>query len=276
MKITRITANNIEAFRPLMPDEISYDESLLHLGAVTDDEMGCGCISAHIDGKVLFIDWLYTLPEYREEGVGDMLFKTVFLLSRESVDRIDVTFSEDDEGMEDFLMEHDFLVEEDEGIFRVPLEDLLYSSMMYDMLETVSVPDLSVKVVSSENIEELKKYLEEKGNDPRILEDISQALSIVRFDKENRIAGCLLTKDLGEKNLEVAAFYNDGSVSGITELTVGMYVLTKNDYGDHYLIFADRSGNASDYVEKMTGEEMENYRIKGIYRGTLLTENALA
>ena len=270
MKITRITSDNSDAFRELMPENIAESDGYLHLGAVSDDNVGCGCISARIEGKVLLIDWLYILPEYREEGAGEKLLKTALLLSKDVTDRAEIVFSADAEGMEEFLSGQDFLVEEDEGIFRVPLSDILYSSMMEEILDTVKTPEMKVKVVSPEFMDGLGNFLKEKGNDLQLLEDISQNLSLVRLNKDGAVTGCLLTRDAGDKDLEVRAFYNDGSVSGISELTVGMYILTRKDYEDYSLVFADREGNAIAYIEKMTGEDIDRYRTKGIYRGICL------
>ena len=290
MKITRITRNNEEAFESVMPDYYPGDESLLLLGAVADDGTGCAALAADIYGHTLNIDRLYTHPDYREEGAADELFKTLLSLVNDintqtadnpdagsdgevpdiPIDCIEITFTDDDENMDNFLMDHDFLIEEDEGVFRVPLSDILYSSRMYDLLDEVSLSGLSVKAVNPDLMDPLREYITGKGDDPDILEGISDRLSVVGLDKDNNVTGCLITRDLGDKDIEVMAFYNDGSVSGISELTAAMYVLTKEDYEDHNLVFTDREGNAMHYVSTMTGEDTEDYRVKGIFRGVRL------
>lgn len=271
MKITRITQNNAEAFESVMPDYYLGDESLLLLGAVADDDTGCAALAADIYGHTLYIDWLYTHPNYRETGAADELFKTlVSLVNDMEVDCVEITYSEDDENMENFMMDHDFLIEEDEGVFRVPLSDILFGSRMDDMVEEVSLMELRSRLVNHDLMDPLRKYITDKGDDPDILEGISERLSVVGLDKDNNVTGCLLIRDLGDKNLEVMAFYNDGSVAGITDLTVTMYVLTREEYADHNLVFTDREGNAIRYVETMTRADMEDYRIRGIYRGVRL------
>ena len=295
MEITRITQNNAEAFESVIPELIVDDASLFLLGAVADDGVGCAALAADIYGHTLNIDWLYTHPDYREEGAADELFKTLVSLVDDinagsagalkdaskdqapgasdndiSVDCIEMTFSEDDEDMENFMMDHDFLIEEDEGVFRVPLSDILFGSRMDDMVEEVSLMELKSRIVNHDLMDPLRKYISDKGDDPDILEGISERLSVVGLDKDNNVTGCLLIKDLGDKDLEVMAFYNDGSVAGITDLTVTMYVLTREEYADHNLVFTDREGNAMRYVEMMTRNDMEDYRIKGIYRGIRL------
>lgn len=271
MRITRITQANAEAFENLCPESISDDADLL-LGAVADDDTGCACMAADISGRVLNISWLYTHPDYRSNGAATALMESLMSLTDATLtDCIQIRYYDPDEAMEGFLMKYEFLTEEDEGLYRVPVADIIYGSMMEEMMESIKGQKAGISPVTPEIKEELRTYLENRGYDPELTEGISPNISLIRRDKNRNITGCMLIAETDEENLDVVVFYNEGGAFGLVELTTGMNdVLTHYEYTDSKLIFSDRGGFATEYIEKLTKEDPESYRIEGIYRGIKL------
>ena len=270
MQITRITENNRDAFEELWPEADAYNEALVHLGAVSDEGIACAVLAAGITGNTLHIDWLYTDPEYRNRGAAGMLIDTLLMnIDKGTTETIEIAFDDEAEGIEDFLTEMGFIIVQEDDIYRVPISDLLYNVHMDDMLEVCPEPfgirspeEMSIKT-------KLKEYLAAHGDDEELADHITDRLSIVRAE-HNLITGCLLMRKATDTDLEVMAFYNDGSVKGITDLTVGMYqVLTWAELEEGNLIFADHAGEAVRFVEELTGEDSDDYRINGILRGVL-------
>lgn len=271
MKITRITENNKEAFEDLMPGYIAEDDSYVLLGVVADEDIACSCLAAVINGNSLHIDWLYTDPDYRNQGAAGMLLETLLMyIDNSSTSAIEIAFNDEIEGIEDFLTEMGFIIVREDDIYRVPISDLLYNVQMDDMLEVCPEP-AGIRSPEEGSVRtKLKEYLTEHGDDEEMTDIITDRLSIVRTNEHEEITGCLLIREAADTDLEVMAFYNDGSVTGITELTVGMYqILTWAGLEDGYMIFADHAGEAVHFVEELTGEDSDDYRINGILRGIL-------
>ena len=131
MDITRITPDNAEFFEDLVPGGSFGDEGLFWLGAIAEDKAACAVLGGGVYDEMGFIDWIYTSPEYREKGAASSLLKAFSaLLDRIDKEVIEIGFSDDIEGLSEFLESEGFLISENSERYSVPLADLIYSETM--------------------------------------------------------------------------------------------------------------------------------------------------
>ncbi len=124
-----------------------------------------------------------------------------------SVERMLITFHEDDIELEEFLHDHGFAVLSCEDVYRVPAGDLMYNRKMDELLEKRGEPTAVFDLEDEMYYQKLEELLEKKGVPKDELKEISRKLSLVSFDKSGKAAGCLLVKER-EEDLEVVFFLN--------------------------------------------------------------------
>ena len=73
MTITRISEVNREYYAGLVPEDILNDEDLIILGMISDEGEACAALAVRINGSMAYIEWLYTAPEFREQGAATEL-----------------------------------------------------------------------------------------------------------------------------------------------------------------------------------------------------------
>ena len=78
MDVFALTAENVSAFYPLLPEDVrepNTEEGIVLLGAAAPDEAGslraCGtAVLQMVDEDTWFVTWLLVAPEYRGQGAG--------------------------------------------------------------------------------------------------------------------------------------------------------------------------------------------------------------
>ena len=160
MEITRITENNFDPFKYLFPEGFTLREDTLSFGAVSDEREAVSCMVVDTyDDKIAYIDWIYTVPAYREKGAATELLDTVTaLLQKNFIELVMVEFHEADEGLEDFLGDRGFAVSSLDDVYEVPLSELMYSEetdrLMDSIGETVRPSDcFQIRETDDEDLE---------------------------------------------------------------------------------------------------------------------------
>ena len=277
MDITRITENNREAFEGLMPEGLSERDDLMCFGAVSDHKEAVSVIALGVSDETgVYIEWIFTEPSFREQGAATMLLDTVgAFLQNMQIERIEIMFSDDDEDLDGFLKSRGFVTCPEEDMYEVPVSDLIYTEQMDELLEKVTVSDRVHTLEAPEMYDKLKSYLEFLGVSAEDQDSLSGSLpgdlSLLKLDDSGAPIGCMLVETPDEDSVEVSYFANTGSAEDAMELVAGLSnVLNSHDLADRMLIFTDKSGHTSRLVEELTGEDIDDYRVSGIYNGVCI------
>ena len=273
MEITRITENNLEAFAELMPEGLTQREDLMFFGAVSDTKEAVSAIAIGVtDETGVYIDWIYTEPSFREQGAATELLDTVIAFLHEmQIGRIEITYSDDDEELDDFLKNHGFVTCPEEDMYEVPVSDLIYTEQMDALLERITETDRVHTIEDPKMRDKLNSYLESLGMDAELPGTVSAGLSLVMLDRLGAPSGCMLVETPDEDSVEVSYFANTGSAENSMELVAALCgVLKSADLDDRTLIFTDKSGHTSNLVGALTGEDIDKYRVDGIYNGVCI------
>ena len=268
MKITRITGNNAEFFEGLAPAAIMQDEDLLLLGAISDEDTAVACMAVGIDEGVCHIDWLYTDPSAREQGAACALLDTLYeLLSELNVVCIEAEFMDDDEEIEDFLMDHNFLTGADNTVYSVPISDLIYSPAMEEIAETHHKTGNALPVTDNKNAAKLMEYIGSKELDVSFIKGASPKYSFICMDDSGEAKGCLISRELEDGDIEISYLLSSGSRDLVIDIFTELYkTLISENREDNNLIFTDENGAMIRFVERLTREDSDSYCVAGIRR----------
>ncbi len=131
MKLTRINEKNREYYVGVIPDDILNDGELIILGMISDEGEACSALAVRINGAMARIEWLYTVPEFREQGAAsEMLDVMVSLLNDTNLEGIETDYTAEETELGDFLTDYGFLTGTERDMYRVPIADIIYSSQM--------------------------------------------------------------------------------------------------------------------------------------------------
>lgn len=265
MEITRITGNNAEYYEDLMPAGVLANEELLKIGAISDEGEACGVIAVGITGPMAYIEWLYTEPSMRGRGMASVLLEVVTkLLSGMDLEGIEADFNEDDEELEDFLSGRGFLIGDDNGIYSIPLEDIIYSEEMDQIAETV-FGEKGVMQVNDKAIRKgLVEFIREKDISNAYLEDVSKRYSFVRVNDKDQITGCILIREGADDDLDVIYLKTNSAADTLASLLRAVHdAIIENGHASGCLNLTDRKGRAISLIEGLTGEDRDIYRVEG-------------
>ena len=115
MEISMLTPLDLECFSHLFPPELPSElpANELMLGCMeADPPAAAGILMAHVEEQELLVDWLYVDESFRRRGGGREMLTALRQAAAESAetDTASVIFSEDHEGMYEFLSAMGFLV----------------------------------------------------------------------------------------------------------------------------------------------------------------------
>ena len=267
MNLTRIEKENMEYFAHLCPEDILEDEELLRLGVLDDDGEAVSMCAAGVNADKCTVEWLFTDPDKREQGAASVLLKHLDELAEGiNLEGIEVKFSEDDDELSELLPQLGYLTAADTQMYSVPISDIIYSSVMDEVLENRG-DDINVHNLAEirNNGQVIEKACEQYGFDDSFLEEISIVYSVIAMDHEKNINGGIFIRETYQKDLCVEYFVNNGSVKNIYAMLGKIHDIImkmKHTYGD--MIFVDREDNSISLVEKLTGNDREDYRIPGL------------
>ncbi len=262
--ITNIAPDNAEFFENLVPEGALDDENLLWLGAVAADGTACAVLGAGIYDELAYIEWIYTAPFYRREGAARDLLKWLkTLLRRTDAKMLEISFSDEDENLEEFLEDERFFLEEDRDIYSVPVKDLIYSEMAEQSFEEEKTGAHVVTLEEFGKPEALYDYLARSGI-PFSIEADDLDLSLIRTDKASQIDGCLLISRREDGDLEISYLLSEGLASGAVDLFLAFKdMATVKGWQEDNIIFTDQSGEIIRIIETITGTDRDSYILRG-------------
>lgn len=204
MKVTGIASDNIEFFEELAPEGAMKDKELFWLGAIAGDGTACAVLGAGIYGDMAYIDWIYTDPDHRKEGVAGSLLRSLkALLRKNNVEMLQVSYSYDDENMEEFLETEGFLLEDDSKIYSIPVKELLYAEAL-DIFEERHTDGTRVVVWADlEKPDEFYDYLQKNGI-PFAIDSDDLRYSLIRIRGDGHMDGCMLIIRRSDGDLEIS------------------------------------------------------------------------
>lgn len=275
MKVTRITENNKTAFNPLFPEGYTAREDRLYFGAVSDKKEAVSAISLGVNDETsVYIDWIYTDSSYRNRGAATELLDTVSAFLQEmDITGLEISYTDGDEGLDDFLKTHGFVTSNESDTYAVPAGDLIYSELMDALMEKIPDTDRVFTMYERDMSDDIARFLEDNDLEPDSLEDIdiSERLSLMAYDETDSPTGCMFVSEPDEETVEVLYFLNTGSDNTAMEMVVKLSrALRSYDYAHRTLIFTDRSGNITRLVEHLTDEAIDGYRVDGLRYGVCL------
>ena len=266
MKVTRITEENAVYFSNLCPDELLLDERTLKLGALTEeDEPVSICVTDVSDGMA-WIRWIFTDPDQRNRGGAALLTGELLrLLDDLDIKGIMADFHADDEGLEDFFMENDFLVGDENTLFRIPLMDLLYGVRLEEVVARRSRENRAYSLQDTRVLKPLVHFLKTNGVEAEFIEGISREYSFVVMDPSDTVTEGIFVSESENGDLHINYLVGEGSPQGIVDLVAALYdALIEKERDKGNLVFSDRLGAGISFVEMLTGNEVDSYRVPGL------------
>ena len=276
MKITRITRENAKFFSHLCPEELLQDNSTVKLGVLSEkDEPVSICVTDVRDGKA-WIRWIFTDPEMRGKGGAALLIEELLrLLQGVEAEGILVDFHEEDDGLEDFFMDHDFLVGEEQALFRIPLMELLYGPRLESVVARRSKERCAYSLRNLKTLKTLAQFLQSHEVEAEYIEGISREYSFVVLDPSGTVKEGFFISESGDEDLHINYLIGEGSPQGIVDLVAALYdelIDAGRDQGD--LVFTDRLGAGISFMDMLTENDVELYRVPGLKSAVKLFDQA--
>ncbi len=264
MKVTGIAPDNAEYFRDLVPEGALDDENLFWLGAVAPDGTACAVLGAGVIEDIAYIDWIYTDDEYRRQGAARNLLKWLKTFLRKiGVGILEVSFSDDDEDLEDFLESQGFFFDDDTDIYSVPVKDLIWSDTMDITWQEHRTGCRVVTLKDFGREDEFYEYLQKKGI-PFGVESDESDYSLIRLNGAGEIDGCLLLYRRFDEELEVSYLVSDASSGGAVDIFLAFRdMIEKMNWQDENIVFADRSGGIIKTLETISRTDRDSYIVTG-------------
>lgn len=270
MKVTVIGPENSGYFEDLVPEGSLGDENLFWLGAIAGDGTACAVLGAGLYEDMAYIEWIYTDPEYREKGAArDLLRSLKTLLRKIDVRILQISFSEEDENLEEFLEDEGFFFDVDREKYLIPARDLIYSEMIDVYGEEHRTGARVVTPAGLGDPDAFFDYLAE-NEIPFGGENDDLSPSLVRVNEEGRIDGCMLIHRREDGDLEISYLKSSGLAGGAIDLFLGFRELvTGMDWQEANIIFTDRSGEMIKIIEEMARQDRDSYIITGEKNGLI-------
>ena len=270
MVLTRISEVNREYYVGIIPEDILSDQDLIMLGMISDEGEACSALAARINGNMVHIEWLYTVPELREQGAAtELLDAMMSLLENTDIDGIETDYTTEDSELDDFLTDYGFLTGAERDMYKVPISDIIYSAQM----DAFVSKDLSMQGITSfsKPDDALKAFMTGHGMDPDSLTGISRVYSFKKTGEDGEPVGCIVISEEGACDLKVLYLAADGSLLTVESLIFALYdAIIRTDYTEGYLYFTDHLDKAIDLVETLTGEMRDSFRTGGRRHAVML------
>lgn len=262
MQVTDIAPDNAVYFADLVPWGALVDENIFWLGAIAGDGTACATLGAGVYGDSAFIDWIYTDPSYRGEGAADSLLRTIkTFLRRVDVEVLQVSFSDDDENLEDFLEMEGFLTVEDGQSYKVPVKDLIYSEMLERFGEEHDTDGRIITFSEFDRPDEFYDYLE-RNEIPPLKNKEDAGSSLIRINKDGSIDGCMLITRRQDRDLEISYLLSEGLAGGAVDFFLAFKDLASEmDWQEDNIIFTDRSGEIIRLIGTVAGVDIDSYTV---------------
>ncbi len=276
MKITRITKENATYFSHLCPEDLLKDEGMLKLGVLSEEDLPMSILVADVSDGKAWIRWIFTDPEMRGKGGAALLIEELLrLLQGVEAEGILVDFHEEDDGLEDFFMDHDFLVGEEQALFRIPLMELLYGTRLESVVARRSKERCAYSLRNLKTLKPLAQFLRSHEVEAEYIEGISREYSFVVLDPSGKVTEGIFISEAGDEDLHINYLVGEGSPQGIVDLVAALYdelIDAGRDQGD--LVFTDRLGAGISFMDMLTENDVELYRVPGLKSAVKLFDQA--
>ncbi len=164
MRVTDIAPDNAEYFESLAPEGALADDNLIWLGAVAGDGTACAVLGVGVYEESAYIDWIYTDPSFRRKGAARELLRWLrTFLRKAEMEILEISFSGENEGLEEFLEAEGFFFDDDLNTYSVPFKDLIYSELIDTALEKNRTDCRVVTFKNFGRYDELYEYLLKDG-----------------------------------------------------------------------------------------------------------------
>ena len=217
MELTRIGSQNWSSFSSVVYDAYSQNaREVLRIGAIEDGKV-CGAISISYflsEGQA-FIDSLYVVPEFRNQGVGKALVDEAERLASERANTIEAEFYGDAKELNEFFSKIGFACIPGEPIYDYDVKKLMtnkqYAGYCSKRLSGVKAYRFTDMTQAQKN--RIFNLLRENGerntesNTAGLSQDLS--ISIFRSDDMRTPRACLVATESGSQ-VNIAQLYGSG------------------------------------------------------------------
>ena len=211
-RLTRITKENEEYFRELLP-EGGLKPNDQALGVFTEEEDSAAAAVFAREGKEASLNWLFVAPEYRRAGIGLHLLGTAEELMNKNTELIRLSYFDDVTGMEDLLQKLGYYTVSGNTVYRITPEDFA-DHPEYQKLQKMQMKKqpISLDGLLREERQKLLEALSKEYRGAELLRECDPAKSFCFKEEDGSFSGCILTKKLEEEEYLVLLLYNTGSV----------------------------------------------------------------
>ncbi len=260
MNVTSIAKDNADYFEDLVPEGAFKNENLFWLGAVAGDGTACAVLGSGIYGDMAYIDWIYTDPSYRRQGAARELLKWLkTLLRRNDVKVLEISYTDENEDLEEFLENERFLCDEDGDIYSVPVKDLIFSEVLDLELDGHDSGSRVITLAELEDPEVFYDYLQRNWI-PFSKEADDLGLSLILMDENGEVQGCMLISGRQDGDLEISYLMSNGLTEGTFDLFLAFRELAlKMDWREANIVFTDRSGEMIKIIEAIAISDRDPY-----------------
>ncbi len=278
MHITRITENNRGYFDNLCPEDMLEDDGLIFLGAISDEGEASALLAVSISGNMAHIEWLYTAPDMRRRRAATELVEVLAEIAEDNdLEGVDISFEDEDDGMEEFLIETGFLTGESTDIYEIPVSDIINSPETERAVETrdeLAKKGLKLGTVLLEDARVMLRtagYLENGGADVD-LTDITPDISVALTDDRGDIRACIIMRD-SDEDADIEYVLCDPSEENAAYVTGALYDILTDPVNEWENIrVTENGGQAVSLMEALTGMDMDEYRVNSVMYGVRLFE----
>ena len=254
MQLTSIGESNIDAFQYLMPGIVLNDSSLF-VGAI-EDEKAVGAAVLSGDSKLITLEYIYVLQDYRKKGIGTALV-TESAKAMEAK-HIAACFSDDEKSLPGFFESLGFLMSDDAESYSVPVKFLLESEHIKKMLS--SKRPAGVKSVAElRNAEKqllFNKLSEERGESILFDAEFDPQLSFVTISPDSKEITSYILCEKMENVITIMFLRNySGNAAELMILFAALAQRGSNDeYADCDICFVTQNEGVTELMKKLVGE----------------------
>lgn len=272
MNCTQIETKNESYFASYMPESVRRDPTLVKLGLLDKKNHPMSALAVGVNGNMAYLEWLYTDPEKRGRGAATELLGLVLDRMREtSLNGIETDYPADESELEVLLEEQGFFVEETRQLYSVPVVDLLYSEELEILLGEDQAAERIRPLSDPEMAEQFLTYCQRTRMSPAYIADISGDFSLIVTDGEGEITGGILVEETDTSDPAVTYIFGGGRARQMALLLRALSEkLSEADRRNGRVLFSNRQDSILDFIEKLTGEDREVYRVPGIRHAVLL------
>ena len=266
MEITRITEENREYFQPLLPQgERRPEQEWFGLIDSEDTPVASMILSVDSDGEVN-LDWIYVDTGRRRQGAGSFFLDGIEDILNGNAASISVSYNDKMPGMEEFLAANGFYLTDGSPVWSVSLSEAIRMPEIQRLQRQKTESGvLSVSDLLSGKRKELAFFLEQNASASIVLEQCDPEMSFVIETEEKRIAACLITQLVYEKNYLISILMNsEASSYGIVLIKTLIEKAMMMDDNNTIFWFVAENEGVDGFIHSLAGDgdQIEKSQLK--------------